>query len=51
LIDLLDLDSGAPLEVRRDVLNLLRVKAKYPNDEQVHKLFLDRFGYPTDLRT
>ena len=49
LIDLLDLDQDRAVEVRRETLNLLQIKAKHPSDSNVHALYLSRFGYPKDL--
>ena len=49
LIDLLHLDSQAALRVRRKVLRVLTLKARYPGDPEVHQEYLDMFGYPEDL--
>jgi hypothetical protein len=49
LIDLIHLDEDPALTVRRTVLRLLRIKRRMPNDPDVHQLFLDYFGFPTDL--
>jgi hypothetical protein len=49
VIDLLDLNDPASVDVRRYTLDLLRLKRSYPADEVVHQLYLSHFGYPGDL--
>ena len=54
LIDCLNLNGIPALEVRRSYLRVLRLKEKYPNDPEVHQLYVGAFGYPDnmpDLRT
>lgn len=49
LIDFLHLDESPAIDVRQEVLRVLRLKQKYPAEEDVHAIFLDKFGYPKDL--
>lgn len=49
LIDLLHLDADPALEVRKEVLAVLRLKRAYPDNPDVAALFATKFGYPTDL--
>lgn len=49
MIDLLDLDDSPALDVRREMLLTLQLKREQPDNPTVHKLFIARFGYPTDL--
>lgn len=49
LIDLLHLDEEPALEVRRQVMNIARLKAKYKSDDLVDKVFVSKFRYPGDL--
>lgn len=49
LIDFLHLDESPAIDVRLEVLRVLSLKQKYPNDEYVHAIFVDKFGYPKDL--
>ena len=49
LIDLLHLNQGAAIRVRREQLSVLTIAARYPEDEDIQALFLERFGYPDDM--
>jgi HNH endonuclease len=49
MIDDLKLNDEPAIQNRRSVLALLRLKERFPDDEDVHALFLSYFGYPDDL--
>ncbi len=49
LIDLLDLDKRPAIEVRAEYLRRIRLKEKDPNDDQIHRQFIEAFRYPDDL--
>lgn len=49
LIDLFHLDKSPAVAVREEYLLLLQAKAAQPHDPTIHKLFVRKFGYPTDL--
>jgi hypothetical protein len=49
LIRLLRLNSTPALGIRRQVLRILRLKDKYPDDEDIRDSFVAMFGYPDDL--
>lgn len=49
LIHTLHLNDGPALATRLGVLRLLRLKERYPTDDDIHALFMGDFGYPDDL--
>ncbi len=49
LIELLDLDHDPALNVRQKILRVLRLKQKYPDDPEMHELFLNYFAFPQEL--
>jgi len=49
LIDLLHLDVNPAVEVRREYLLLLRARRERPDDPVIRQLFVQKFGFPTDL--
>jgi hypothetical protein len=49
IIRLLHLNEDPALSVRRYAINLLALKQELPDNEKVHRLFLQWFGYPDDL--
>ena len=49
LVDLLRLGVPPAIDVRHETFLVLRAKRKWPNDPDIHALFLMRFGYPSDL--
>ena len=48
LIDLLDLDGELAVRLREEILIVLSLKHKLPNDRDVDRLFQLKFGYPPD---
>jgi hypothetical protein len=49
LIDLLDLDSDAEREFRRNRFRIVTLYRRYPTDPQVAALYREAFGFPDDL--
>ena len=49
LIDLLHLNDSPVIDTRKKYLRVIKLKLDYPNNADVHDLFLDAFGYPDDL--
>lgn len=49
LIDHLNLNDGPALATRRAALAILRLKGRYPADEDVHAIYVTHFGFPDDL--
>jgi HNH endonuclease len=49
LIDLLHLDDVPIVGTRRRYLRILSLAARYPEDAEVRREFLDAFGYPEEL--
>jgi len=49
VIELLHLNKHDPLRTRKARIKLLNLKRKYPLDAEIHDLYLDAFGYPSDL--
>jgi hypothetical protein len=49
LIDGLHLNDSPVIDTRKKYLKLLKLKIEYPNNSDVHDLFIGAFGYPVDL--
>ncbi len=49
LIDVLHLNDSPIIDTRKKYLRLITLKLDFPDDADVHALFLDAFGYPDDL--
>lgn len=49
LIDNLHLNESPIIDTRRQRLLIVKLKHNYPDDAEIHELFLDVFGYPDDL--
>lgn len=49
MIDLLHLDEDPALATRQRALRVLKLKAKLPDDPEIHALLVDILGFPEDL--
>jgi len=49
LIALLHLADERAIQVRQEMLSLLRAKRKHPDNSDIDAIFRRRFGYPTNL--
>lgn len=49
LIDILHLNDPPIIDTRCKYLKILKLKRSYPDESEIHDLFLDAFGYPDDL--
>lgn len=49
IIDILCLNESPVIDTRRSISRVIKLKRAYPDDPEIHELFLDVFGYPDDL--
>jgi HNH endonuclease len=49
LIDLLHLNDGPAIDVRRKMVSILRLMNNYPEDRDVREVFVATFAFPKDL--
>jgi hypothetical protein len=49
LIDLLHLNHSPAIDTRKKYIRIIKLKSDFPQNAEVHELFLDAFGYPDEL--